>query len=48
MHIFVRGLWERPMADLFADEDFQELAGKGIWLAKAGFGNVKTPYDMSR
>jgi enamidase len=27
------------------DEDFVELAGKGIWLAKAGFGNVKTPYD---
>jgi enamidase len=27
------------------DEDFQELAAKGIWLAKAGFGDVKTPYD---
>jgi enamidase len=27
------------------DADFKELADKGIWLAKAGFGNVKTPYD---
>lgn len=27
------------------EEDFQELARKGIWLAKAGFGDVKTPYD---
>jgi enamidase len=27
------------------DEDFQELAGHGIWLAKAGFGSVKTPFD---
>ena len=27
------------------DADFKELADKGIWLAKAGFGNVKTPFD---
>lgn len=27
------------------DEDFKELAAKGIWLAKAGFGAVDTPYD---
>jgi hypothetical protein len=27
------------------DKDFQELAGKGVWLAKAGFGSVKTPFD---
>ena len=27
------------------DEDFQELASKGIWLAKAGFGDVNTPFD---
>jgi enamidase len=27
------------------DQDFQELAGHGIWLAKAGFGNVETPFD---
>src|SRR5690606_2007276 len=27
------------------DEDFQELAGKGIWLAKAGFGAVEAPFD---
>ena len=25
--------------------DFDELAAKGIWLAKAGFGDVKTPFD---
>ena len=27
------------------DADLKELADKGIWLAKAGFGNVKTPFD---
>jgi enamidase len=27
------------------DADFQELKDKGIWLAKAGFGSVKTPFD---
>src|ERR1700723_2620576 len=27
------------------DEDFAELAGKGVGLAKAGFGAVKTAYD---
>ena len=27
------------------DEDFVELAGKGVGLAKAGFGAVKTAYD---
>jgi enamidase len=25
--------------------DFQEVAAKGVWLAKAGFGAVKTPFD---
>ena len=24
---------------------FAEIAAKGVWLAKAGFGGVKTPYD---
>ncbi len=27
------------------DADFQELAAKGIWLAKAGFGSVTSPFD---
>jgi enamidase len=27
------------------EADFKEVAGKGVWLAKAGFGAVKTPYD---
>ncbi len=27
------------------EEDFREIAEKGVWLAKAGFGAVKTPYD---
>jgi enamidase len=27
------------------EEDFREVAAKGVWLAKAGFGAVKTPYD---
>lgn len=26
-------------------EDFEEVAKKGIWLAKAGFGSIKSPYD---
>lgn len=26
-------------------EDFAELRSKGLWLAKAGFGSVETPYD---
>ena len=26
-------------------EDFAELRKKGLWLAKAGFGSVKTPFD---
>jgi enamidase len=25
--------------------DFREISEKGVWLAKAGFGAVKTPYD---
>ncbi len=28
-----------------AESDFAEIAAKGVWLAKAGFGAVKTPYD---
>ncbi|MGH7090476.1 MAG: amidohydrolase family protein, partial [Stellaceae bacterium] len=27
------------------EADFREIAGKGVWLAKAGFGLVETPYD---
>ena len=27
------------------EADFKEIAGKGVWLAKAGFGQVKTPFD---
>jgi enamidase len=27
------------------ESDFEEIASKGVWLAKAGFGAVKTPYD---
>lgn len=27
------------------ESDFKEVADKGVWLAKAGFGAVKTPYD---
>jgi enamidase len=27
------------------EDDFNELASHGIWLAKAGFGNVATPFD---
>jgi enamidase len=29
------------------EKDFAELAGKGVWLAKAGFGAVRTPYDYA-
>lgn len=27
------------------EDDFRDLAAQGIWLAKAGFGAVETPYD---
>lgn len=27
------------------ESDMEELASKGVWLAKAGFGAVKTPFD---
>lgn len=27
------------------EADFEEVAKKGIWLAKAGFGSIETPYD---
>jgi enamidase len=27
------------------ESDFEEIAKKGVWLAKAGFGAVKSPYD---
>jgi len=27
------------------EADFAEVAAKGVWLAKAGFGAVKTPFD---
>jgi enamidase len=30
-----------------AEADFAEIAAKGVWLAKAGFGSVKTPYDYA-
>lgn len=29
------------------EADFAEVAGKGVWLAKAGFGAVKSPYDYA-
>lgn len=29
------------------EADFKEVAGKGLWLAKAGFGAVRTPYDYA-
>ena len=29
------------------EEDFKDVAGQGVWLAKAGFGAVKTPYDYA-
>src|SRR6187397_2162556 len=27
------------------EADFKEIAEKGVWLAKAGFGAVKSPYE---
>src|SRR5713226_144843 len=27
------------------EKDFKEVADKGVWLAKAGFGAVQTPFD---
>ncbi|MDO9219339.1 MAG: amidohydrolase family protein, partial [Lacisediminimonas sp.] len=29
------------------ESDFAEIAAQGVWLAKAGFGNVKSPYDYA-
>jgi enamidase len=29
------------------EDDFKELAAQGVWLAKAGFGAVKTPFDYA-
>ena len=29
------------------EADFKEIAEKGVWLAKAGFGAVETPYDYA-
>lgn len=29
------------------EDDFKEIAEKGVWLAKAGFGAVDTPYDYA-
>jgi enamidase len=29
------------------EQDFKELAGKGIWLAKAGFGAFATPFEYA-
>lgn len=29
------------------EQDFVELAGKGIWLAKAGFGAFPTPFEYA-
>lgn len=29
------------------EADFKELSDKGVWLAKAGFGAVETPYDYA-
>jgi enamidase len=29
------------------EADLKEVAAKGVWLAKAGFGAVKTPYDYA-
>ena len=29
------------------DADFAELASRGVWLAKAGFGAFATPYDYA-
>ena len=29
------------------EQDFEELAGKGVWLAKAGFGAFGTPFEYA-
>ena len=29
------------------ESDFEEIAAKGVWLAKAGFGAVKSPYEYA-
>lgn len=29
------------------EKDFEEVASKGVWLAKAGFGAVASPYDYA-
>ncbi len=29
------------------EADFKEVAAKGVWLAKAGFGAVQTPFDYA-
>ena len=29
------------------EADFKEIADKGVWLAKAGFGAVETPYEYA-
>jgi len=29
------------------EQDFVDIAEQGVWLAKAGFGAVKTPYDYA-
>jgi len=29
------------------ESDFEEIAAQGVWLAKAGFGGVKTPFDYA-
>jgi enamidase len=29
------------------EQDFKELAGKGVWLAKAGFGAFDTPFEYA-
>jgi enamidase len=29
------------------EQDFADIAAQGVWLAKAGFGAVKTPYDYA-
>ena len=29
------------------EADFAEIAAKGVWLAKAGFGAVKSPYEYA-
>ena len=29
------------------EDDFRDIAAQGVWLAKAGFGAVETPYDYA-